>query len=116
MQTEYDQKKNFSISVQEQVNIERDIKVLIKLTNDKINLHQYIIFAKEVRKMMRKYKKDTLFGELKLLDDLWTGRGLDPLFLWSIKKYYLPAYPYGPSTLNLFRLDISLLDGSDVLS
>ncbi|GAI25298.1 unnamed protein product, partial [marine sediment metagenome] len=42
-------------------------------------------------------------------------RGLDADLLNTIKNFYVPTYPIPPPVV-LFRLDISLLDGTDVLS
>lgn len=78
-------------------------------------LPYYIIFAKQIYKRQKKFKGQTLLNELAILDDIWERRGLDSDLLNTIKHFYVPAYPIPPPVV-YFRLDISLLDGTDVLA
>ena len=71
----------------------------------------YIIFAKEIYSKQKKFSGQTLMNELAILDEKWRMRGLDMITLNRIKNFYIPTYPY----LNLFKFDLSLLDGPDVL-
>ena len=77
-----------------------------------LHLPYYIIFAKEIYAKKRKFTGRTLINELEILDDKWEKRGLDPALLEEIKTYYVPEY----KLFKPFRLDISLLDGIDILS
>jgi hypothetical protein len=106
------QAANFTNYVASAAKIEGEIKQMIggKAPLSAINL--YIIFAKQVIKLKGKYTNETLYGEMKILQDLWEGRGLDGMLLEGIKLYYVPQYPY----INFFRCDVSDLDGTDVLA
>lgn len=77
-----------------------------------IYLPYYMIFAKEIYKKQRKSTSRTLLNEIIILQNKWSDRGLDPLLLEIIKEHYVPTY----ANLRPFRLDISLLDGPNILS
>ncbi|MEM2614619.1 MAG: hypothetical protein QXO15_10445 [Nitrososphaerota archaeon] len=106
-------KANFKPDFDKQTKIEQEVKSLVEGLTDKINLVYYIVFAKQVNKLIGKYKGEVLINELKILDEIWEKRGLDPQLLLKIKLYYYPQYPH---LINYFRLDISELDGPDVLA
>ena len=77
-----------------------------------LHLPYYIIFAKEIYRLRNKFKSQTLINEMEILQGKWQRRGLDINLLNQIKKFYVPAYVIPV----YFRLDISLLDGPDVLA
>ena len=79
-------------------------------------LPYYIIFAKEIYSKQKRFKGQTLLNELRILDDKWSRRGLDATLLNTIKRFYVPTYPPLVPPPVYFRLDISLLDGPDVLA
>lgn len=80
-----------------------------------LHLPYYIIFGKEIYSKRKKFKAQTLINELGILDDKWEARGLDATLLNQIKRFYVQDYPPIPPVADPFRLDISLLDGPDVL-
>ena len=108
------QKKKFKSSVQKQVQIEQETKKLVGSGDILLNLPYYIIFAKEVNMVAKTHSGNTAYAELQILDNKWASRGLKVNILNSIKSYYVPGYPVAPPPV-YFRLDVSLLDGPDVL-
>ncbi len=72
----------------------------------------YIIFAKEIYSKERKYKGSALLNEVVILEQKWDSRGLNPIVLEAIKRFYVYGYTY----ITPFRLNISLLDGQHILS
>ena len=102
------QKSNFSANIQRQVEIEDITNIIV---GPDISRVYYIIFAKEVNKLMSKYKDTTLESELQVIQDKWCARGLNSTLLNRIKDAigYVPVF-------HPFRLDYSLLDGDDRLS
>jgi len=97
------------------VKIEREMKSMLKDIPDRIFEVYYIVFAKEIVRLKKKHSGETLIKELHILQDKWKARGLNSLILDKIKKYYIPSYT-PEVTPEYFKLDISVLDGSDVLS
>lgn len=84
------------------------------IVTDQINLVYYIIFAKELNKIKGIHKGENLITEVEILQDKWISRGLSETVLNQIKQAFnivIPAPPVGQP----FKLDISLLDGPDVL-
>jgi len=104
------QKSNFSANTQRQVEIENITNIIV---GPDINRVYYIIFAKEINKLFGKYTGDSLLNEVEILQSKWTARGLNPVKLDEIKSVFniVPA-----PTVQPFKLDISLLDGPDILS
>jgi hypothetical protein len=98
-------------ATQDLVGIEYEVKKMASGVSV-IQLPYYIIFAKELYMLSSHHQDQTLINEALILERKWVSRGLDNILLEQIKKFYIPAYqiPTG------FRLDISLLDGPDVLS
>lgn len=93
------------------VKIEEQIKQLTQ-GQPIIHLPYYIIFGKEIYKKINKFTTQTLLNEIVILENKWEARGLDPIILEIIKNFYVQPYAY----IRPFRLDISELDGSHVLS
>jgi hypothetical protein len=112
MPLRYSQKTNFSMTVGEQSKIENEIRSIVGQQSTSLMLTYYIIFGKQVVKLIKKFSGKTLIGELAILDNLWQGRGLDGQLLEEIKHHYMKSYPYG----KIFILDESYLDGEDVLA
>ena len=102
------QNSHFTSAVPRQVEIENIVNTL---TGPDINRVYYIIFAKEVNKLLSKYKDTTLESELQVIQDKWCARGLNSTLLNRIKDAigYVPVF-------HPFRLDFSELDGNDRLS
>jgi len=90
--------------------IENKIKILCKEANS-LQIVYYIIFAKEIMKLLGKHKTTTMLEELEILQQKWELRGLDELLMERIKENFVPMYV--PD--NIFKLNISLLDGEKVL-
>jgi len=104
------QNSHFTSAVPRQVELENIVNTL---TGPDINRVYYIIFAKEINKLFGKYTGDSLLNEVEILQSKWTARGLNPVKLDEIKSVFniVPA-----PTVQPFKLDISLLDGPDILS
>ena len=96
------------------VKIEQEMKSMLQNISDRLNTIYYIVFAKEINKVMRKFSGGTLMIELEILQNKWIARGLNVNTLDSIKTYYIPSYV--PVVIGYFLLDESLLDGEDVLA
>lgn len=106
------QKRNFARSIKKQTEIEQEIKNIVGDYTSLIELPYYIIFGKEINKLMEKYQDNLLISELEVLQNKWEDRGLNSILLNNIKTYYVQAYK--PAAY--FIMDISLLDGPDVLA
>jgi len=106
----YSQKDNFKLSIDEQVRIENEVKQMAS----GINQVYYIIFAKEVVKAAKKHKGETLIGELEILQDKWSGRGLDVEIMNKIKKYYVPSYKVKCDEYTKLLLHCDGTDGSTI--
>jgi len=77
-----------------------------------IFLPYYIIFGKEIYSKANKHKGKAFYNEVMILEDKWEARGLNPHLCEIIKNIWgIPI----PGEL-IFRLDISELDGPDLLS
>jgi hypothetical protein len=93
MPIKWNQKNNFRNAIGEQARIETEVKTMLANTTPLLQLVNYIIFAKQVVKLSKKYRGETLYGEMEILQNLWEGRGLDKTLMNQIKKYYVPSYP-----------------------
>lgn len=93
------------------VKIEKEIKEICQGVATTL-LPYYIIFGKEIYSKQRKFKDLTLLNEVVILEQKWESRGLDPIILERIKRFYVQPYLY----ITPFRCDISLLDGPHILS
>jgi len=112
----YDAQKPFMViqeaaATKDLVNIEIQVKQIVQ-GEPIILIPYYIIFGKEIYSKQRKFKDLTLLNEIVILENKWEMRGLDPILLEEIKRFYVQPYLY----ITPFRLDISLLDGPHVLS
>ena len=101
------QKDRFRDAVGRQVEIEKIVNTTVGAN---INRVYYIIFGKELVKLMQKFRAATLDAEVAILQRKWSARGLSIVTLASIKR----ALNYR-EFINYFTLDHSLLDGADVL-
>ena len=93
------------------VRIEKEVKQLAK-NEPLLLIPYYIIFAKELNKLINKHSSQTLINEAVILEAKWETRGLNNLIVNKIKEFYIQSY----KTHQLFRLDTSLLDGPDILA
>jgi len=98
-------------ATEELVKREAQIKSLVQ-GEPILFLPYYIIFAKEIYSKQNKFKDVTLLNEVVILEQKWESRGLNPIVLEKIKNLYVQSY----ANIRPFRLDISLLDGPNVLS
>jgi len=111
----YDAQKDFMVkqeaaATQELEKIEIEVKNFAQ-GEPIVYLPYYIIFAKEICKKRNKFKGLTLLNEIIILETKWESRGLNGVLLDKIKTYYVQPYAY----IHPFRLDVSLLDGPNVL-
>lgn len=112
----YDAQKDFMVEqervyFQDAEKLERWVKRVVS-GEPSMYHHFYIAFAEEVAKLAKKHKGQTLTTELEIIEGKWAIRGLNSDLLDEIKLHYVQAYPYA----NVFKLDFSYLDGTDVLS
>lgn len=75
-------------------------------------MHFYYAFAEEIAMLAKKCQAQTLINEIEIRQQKWIKRGLDWQLLDTIKKHLVQEY----KKAEFFRLDISLLDGSDRLA
>ena len=101
------EEKDYFIKAEE---IENKIKILCKEAGS-LQIVYYIIFAKEIMKLLGKHQTSTMLEELGILQRKWELRGLDEPLMEKIKENFVPMYV--PD--NIFKLNISLLDGEKVL-
>ena len=107
------QAANFAASAGRQVAVEIYVKDLISHHGiSSLNHNYYILFAKGILKLLKKFEGATFMEELRILEDKWETRGLSGEILDMIKIHYAPSYSIGQP----FRCDISLFDGEDTLS
>jgi hypothetical protein len=101
--------RNYFASAQE---IEIKIKKLVDGISS-LNQIYYIIFAKEIQKIIKTHTAgNTVMEEMEILQKKWETRGLDENIMNKIKVMLVPSY-VPPS---YFIMDISLLDGPDILA
>ena len=93
------------------VKIEQEVKQIV-MGESILHVPYYIIFGKEIFRLKQHHREQTLINEAIILEQKWESRGLDNSLLEEIKKFYIPAYEIP----GYFRFDVSLLDGTDVLS
>jgi len=106
--------KRFGRAVEGQVMIEHDVKRLLQQAGVQPGLnHFYMAFAKKVVQISRKHIGITACRELELLVEKWTARDLNVNILRDIRDLYTSC---APAVSDPFLLDVSLLDGLDVLS
>ena len=48
----------------------------------------YMVFAKQLNKVMRKHKGENLLTEVEILQDTWSTRGLDTSIMDQIKTWF----------------------------
>ena len=106
-----DQIKNYTASVDELVMIENFVREIAGVRILRVHLPYYIIFAKELYRRKKLYSGLQFYNEMILLEDKWVGRGLDFKVLDDIKRLFWASYPQ----VEIFKCDISLLDGEDRL-
>jgi hypothetical protein len=89
---------------------EVELEVIVnRLVGFDISRGQYMIFAKQLNKLLGKYREGTLDGEVGILQDVWKARGLQEGLLSEIKAavgYVIPT-PAGPQ---ICRFDIGKFD------
>ena len=107
------QTDNYTPVAIEQAQTAAEVKGMVASTVPSHMQVYYINFANGLRKLLRTYAGATLCNEVDVLFDKNEARGLDDTLLRSIIGYY--AASCMPPVLVPFRLDISLLDGPDVL-
>ena len=103
--------KNYKSSVGDLVRLEIQIRQIIRDRILRAHAPYYIIFGKELYRRKNLYSGKVFYNEMILLEDKWAGRGLDFQVLDDIKRIFWPPYPQ----LEIFKCDISLLDGEDRL-
>jgi len=86
------------------VKIEQEMKSFLDSINDKMFQVYYIVFAKEINRLMKTESGESLAQEIEILQQKWWRRGLNRDTLYSIKEYYLPTYE------NVLRFDIGRFD------
>jgi len=100
------QKTRFEDKIKRQIEIEEMVR---KIVGADINMVYYMIFAKELERIKERHSGDTLYREADIIQKKWYERGLNNDRLNEIK--HAMNIPTG-----IFRLDISLLDGTDTLA
>ena len=108
MPTDWSQKEQFRLSIDEQVRIETEVKTMLVKTAPLLQIINYIIFAKQIVSLRKKYKSETLFNEMEILQDFWAGRGLSTTLMNQIKQYYVPAYV--PFVCTTAKFDVGKFD------
>jgi len=103
--------KHIAIS-QEQ--LERTVKGICKNVATALTQVYYICFGNEIERIKSKHSGATLCNEIRLMYDKWAARGLNATTLNEIILHLAQGCSIPP--IFTFRLDISLLDGPDVLS
>jgi len=104
------QKENFTAKTDMQVQIER---IVDDIVGSNIYRVYYMIFGKEVYKMIHIHTQGTLDTEIDILRDKWSSRGMDLDVMTDIENAL--GYQTGPAGPQNFTLDSSLLDGPDIL-
>jgi len=82
------QKGLFKSRIQDQVEIERKVKSLLAGKVPSNMLVYYIIFAKQLYKVIRTHKGDNQKVEIEILQKTWGKRGLSSLLMSEIKKLF----------------------------
>jgi len=79
------QKQRKTATIKREVDIERMIEQLVGPT---LLRGHYMIFAKQINKVLRKFKGPTLQTEVEILQNTWITRGLDETILGTIKTWF----------------------------
>lgn len=111
-----DTQRNFMIAGEEKhtnnlVKIEIEIKKIVNGQPISL-LPYYIIFGKEIYRRKNLMNSQSLINEVQTLEQKWLARGLDFNLLNLIKIKYIEGF----ETWKYFELDISDLDGQNVLA
>lgn len=104
----YDEQKDLMVAnitkpTKDLVEIELKVKQICD-TAPALLQYYYIIFAKECYSKTLSHSGETLTDEFVILEQKWSMRGLNHIFLDKIKELFIK--------ISCFRLDISLLDGN----
>ena len=83
-----------SDAIKDGVQIEKEVKTLLP-TESSFDIVYYIVFAKEVRKLNKKFSGAALIEELEILQRKWYTRGLDLRKLNKLKHFYIERYVEG---------------------
>jgi len=102
---------NYKLSVDDLYMLDKFVKMIVMGRIKNVHLPYYIIFAKELYRRKKLYSGLQFYNEMILLEDKWVGRGLDFKVLDDIKRLFWASYPQ----VEIFKCDISLLDGEDRL-
>lgn len=103
------QASHFASKINRQVEIEH---IVNRIAGSTINRVYYIIFGKEANAVIEKHKGGTADTEIEILQQKWSARGLSIATMDLIKN----AIGYTVPAIGPFRLDVSALDGTDVLA
>lgn len=90
-------------TVSREVELERMVNSIVGFD---IARGHYMIFAKQLNRIMKKFGGETLKSEMEILQDTWLTRGLDPTVLGRIKILLGLIPPYVPCKFDTGQFDI----------
>jgi hypothetical protein len=108
------QKKGYKSAADSQAKVAMEIKRLLGGAVPSMMQVYYINFANELLMKARKHAGETLCNEIGILFEKHKARGENEVLLRNIIALYAPICM--PTVIEYFKLDISLLDGPDVLA
>lgn len=79
--------KNQAPAFIEAVKVEEEVRTVL-CEHNILELPYYIIFGKEVLKVLRKHTGQTVESEINILMNKWCGRGLHPINLYKVLSLY----------------------------
>lgn len=106
------QVKNYSAAVARQVRTRHEVAQLVAGRASGWDLVNYLGFANEILRVLKTHTGEIVCSEIDILQEKHGARGQNVEILRDIINYYAPACAY----VGFFRLDVSELDGPDVLS
>jgi hypothetical protein len=107
------QAARFRASVAVQQRIEQEVRGVLARAGVMAHMnHFYMDFAKKVWALAHTHSREVACNEIGIALEAWRRRGLDLSLLETIRDMYVRCVE---AAVQPFRLDVSLLDGPDVL-
>jgi len=96
-----DQVQHKQATVQREVDLEKKVNNIVGFN---LLRGHYMIFAKEINKLMKKYKEGTLIAEIAIKEQKWATRGLDESILNQIENLFSDfIFKFDEGRFNLCR-------------
>lgn len=106
------QAQNYGAVVAKQSRTRNEVVQIVAGRTSGWDLVNYLGFANELLRVMRTHTGEIVCSEIDILQEKHAARGQNAQILLDIINYYAPACAF----VGIFTLDVSALDGPDVLA